>query len=345
MHWEPGSFIEAASFDGYALGAPRIQRVMVRFMADENAVLASILARETDIAPDGSVQFNTGVVVRREWATTHAGTVLIAGTQHEGTYPQFRPEYLSNPALLDVRVRKALAYSIDKQSLNDGLFDGEWTMADNILNPGIEYAAQVAPQVTTYPFDTRRAEQLLADAGFARGSDGVYTSGSLGRLAFEHEVNDGQQNVDEGSIISRGWRDLGLDVQEAVLPRAQIQNGEVRNTFPGIFTYSGNGDETTLDNFITDQIGRPVNHWAGNNRGGWVSADYDRLDEAFSTTLDPVARVQNATEMVKLVNDELPVITLYFRPRLVPFVAALRGPTRLSPKGWVGANIQEWEWQ
>jgi peptide/nickel transport system substrate-binding protein len=343
--WEQGSFIEATAFDRYALGAPRIQRIVVRFMVDENAVLASMLAGETEIAPDGSVQFNLGVVIRREWAPKNGGTVLIAGTQLEGTYPQMRPEYQQNRALLDVRVRSALAHAIDKQALNDGLFDGEWTTADNILNPSIDYFGRVEPRVAKYPFDLRRSEQLLAEAGFTKGSDGLYASPTLGRLSFEHKVNDGAQNVNEGAILSKGWRDLGIDVQEAVLPRAQIQNGEVRNTYPGIFTYSSNGDEGVLDGYIGDQIGRPENRWAGNNRGGWVSPEYDRLHNAYSTTLETGPRVDYAAQMVKLVNDELPVFVLYFRPRVVPFISALQGPTRLSPRGWVGANIHEWQWK
>src|SRR5207249_11419697 len=34
--WEPGAHIEASAFDGHALGRPRIDRVVVRFIPDEN---------------------------------------------------------------------------------------------------------------------------------------------------------------------------------------------------------------------------------------------------------------------------------------------------------------------
>src|SRR4029453_9912425 len=121
------------------------------FMVDENAVLASMLAGETDIAPDGSVQFNLGVVIRHEWAPKNAGTFLVAGTQLEGTYPQLRPDVQQARALLDVRVRRALVHAVDRQALNEGLFDGEWTTADNILNPSIPYFPQVDPRVAKYP--------------------------------------------------------------------------------------------------------------------------------------------------------------------------------------------------
>src|SRR5207245_1539 len=42
--WEPGSLFQASAFDGHALGRPRIDRIVLRIMADENTVFSTVLA-------------------------------------------------------------------------------------------------------------------------------------------------------------------------------------------------------------------------------------------------------------------------------------------------------------
>ena len=41
--WERGSFLEGTAFEGHALGKPKIDRVQVKFVGDENVVLTNIL--------------------------------------------------------------------------------------------------------------------------------------------------------------------------------------------------------------------------------------------------------------------------------------------------------------
>jgi ABC-type transport system substrate-binding protein len=50
--WEPGAFVEGSAFDGHVLGRPKIDRILVRFIADENTVLANLLS-ETVHPGDG----------------------------------------------------------------------------------------------------------------------------------------------------------------------------------------------------------------------------------------------------------------------------------------------------
>ena len=74
---EMGSFLEADAFDKHALGRPLIDKVRVMFIADPNAVVANLLAGETQITVDSPLAFQQGMIVRREWAPRNAGTVLV----------------------------------------------------------------------------------------------------------------------------------------------------------------------------------------------------------------------------------------------------------------------------
>src|SRR5205814_1460333 len=48
--YEPGAFIEAAAFDSYVRGRPKIDRIRVVYISDPNTVLANLLAEEVHIA-------------------------------------------------------------------------------------------------------------------------------------------------------------------------------------------------------------------------------------------------------------------------------------------------------
>jgi ABC-type transport system substrate-binding protein len=103
--------------------------------------------------------------------------------------------------------------------------------------------------------------------------------------------------------------------------------------------------ESGLTNFTASSIPRPENRWFGNNRGAWANPDYDRLAESFNSTLDQNERVQQMAQMVKLLSEQLPAISLYYDVGAVPHVAALRGPRPVGPdtSGLIAWNIQDWE--
>ena len=79
---------------------------------------------------------------------------------------QFRPDSLKTPALGDVRVRKALAYSVDKEGLNEGLFEGEGIIGHTFISPEQSNYGEIDRAITKYPLDFRRAEQMMVEAGF-----------------------------------------------------------------------------------------------------------------------------------------------------------------------------------
>src|SRR5439155_10482745 len=123
----------------------------------------------------------------------------------------------------------------------------------------------------------------------------------------------------------------GFDVQEAALPAAQAQDGQARATFPGLYAFSTGVGESALPNFTTASIPRPENRWFGNNRGAWTNADYDRLADAYNSTLDRDQRVQQMAQMTRLISEELPAISLYYDLAAVVYASAIHGPVPVGP--------------
>src|SRR5947199_7859964 len=65
--FEPGAYIQGTAFGGYALGRPKIDRVVLRAVGDGNRVLTDLLAGELDWAPRLTLRFEHLPVLKQDW--------------------------------------------------------------------------------------------------------------------------------------------------------------------------------------------------------------------------------------------------------------------------------------
>jgi len=339
--WEPGTFIEAVAFDRHALGVTKIPRIKLAFMPDGNTTLAAMLAGEVQLTADNGLPPQQVATYLRQRPPGSASVVQYAN-QWRAAHVQFRPDFVSPPYLRDVRVRQGLAYAADRVTLNDLIYDGQFTVADSVFAPTSEIGRAVDAAVTKYPFDLQRSAQLRADAGFTRGSDGFYMSPTEGRFTAEVKTNGGADNEAEMSALAAGWRQAGFDFQEAVLPAVQAQNTQARASFPGLYIYSGNVGAGQVTGMASNNIPRPENSWRGGSYDGYASPDMDRLIAAFSTALASTDQTRLASEIAKLYSSELPAISLFFPTQPWVFTSDLTGPKPCTSESNVAWNIHEW---
>ncbi len=342
VQWEPGSFIEAVAFDGYVLGRPKLDRVRMLFISDGNTALANLLAGEVQVAADDAIGVSQIDILRREWGKD--GVLhLVPGGSWRNTAVQLRPEISSPAAILDSRVRRALAHVVDRDALNDTVYSSSNLLADSMVPSNSELGRAADQAVVKYPYDPRRTEQLMAEAGFQKGADAIYASPSQGRLAVSLSTTSGGGFETEMTIMASGWRTAGFDIQENVLPASQARDPEIASSFPGLSTRSTAMGEPALLGMVTSAIPRPENRWRGPNRGGWSNPDYDRLVEAFSLTLDPQERASQLARLVRIFSEDLPAISLYFPSQAFVHPAALSGPRLVAADSNMLWNVQDWE--
>jgi peptide/nickel transport system substrate-binding protein len=335
---EPGASLEARAFDGYVFGRPRIDRLRVLFISDANTVLANLLAGTVHIALANSLPFQQGTILKREWASRGGGTVLASpssSTPIRRTEHQLNPSRVaaSSRAILNVRVRQALAHAVDKQALNDAIFEGQGVMADTVVPFNVSAFPAVDRAIQKYPYDVRAAEQLMAEAGYVKGADGFYTSPSEGRFSGEIRVISGPQNEASMAIMASGWRQAGFDLQQFVLSAAQARDQEVRTSFPSLSTIDGG----LLEGLGTAGVPTPDNHWTGSNRGSWSYPPFDRLVEAWNTSLVEAERTRILVEMATIYSQELPSTPVWYVLNLTAHLSGLRGPT------YEAEGIHTWE--
>ena len=146
-----GARIELEAFEDYHLGAPQIQKLNLLFFSSAETSLAAFQSGESLAATmtPNDVELVEGID-GAEIVTTPAGVAAIwINTKH--------------PAFEDVRVRQAIAYAIDKQTIAESLFGGFATAVSTEI-PYIEWAQPA--DANPYDFDPDRATELLAEAGW-----------------------------------------------------------------------------------------------------------------------------------------------------------------------------------
>jgi peptide/nickel transport system substrate-binding protein len=342
-NWEPGAFIEAVAFDGYALGRPKIDRIRIHFVSDSNTAMANLLSGESHVATDNSIA-QVVDALKGDWAQRTGGKLVHWPNAWRHTAIQQRPELANPRAILDARLRKALAHAIDKESINESVLGGDGILSETMIWARSEWGAATERLDARYPFDLRRTEQLMGEAGFQKGADGFYT-GPGGRFTGGLRTTAAADFEAEMLIMADTWRRAGFEIQESVLPAAQAQDNQVRATFPTLFNNNTNMGESAMLNYTTSGIPRPENRWNGGNRGGWANADYDRLAEEFNRTLERSERVQQVAEMLRIYAEELPAISLFFRAQPLAHIPALRGPATAAPESSLIWNVHEWEFR
>jgi peptide/nickel transport system substrate-binding protein len=342
--WEAGSFFEAVAFDQHVLGRPKIDRVRMMFIPDFNTSLANMLAGEAHITVDDSIRFQQALVLRREWEPRQAGSVLVFPALWRYGHIQQRAEFANPTSLLDARVRKALLYSVDKREISDALFEGEGILTDTPITPTSLAFAEVDRVATKYPYDPRRTEQLMAEVGYTKGGDGIWGHPSFGRFAFILDTFQSPQNENEMHILAATWRQAGFDVTENVLAANLSADAQLRDTRPGVVAASSGSGEATLAEHTTALVPTAQNRWSGVNRGGWSNPEFDRLAQQFNATLARDQRAPILVQMARVFSEDAAVLSLYFNPTTVAFVANLKGPKPAVPEGTMAWDVHTWEW-
>jgi peptide/nickel transport system substrate-binding protein len=340
--YEPAVSIEASAFAAHVLGRPKIDRVSIRGIPDVNTALASTLAGEVDFGAD-LFRAQEGLILERDWVSRGAGVVLWEALGSRTLQMQFSPEFASPLEMAtDVRVRRAIAHAINKQDSFEVVTGGRGLLADTRAHPGEVYHAQVDREITKYPYDVRRAQQLLEEAGFTRGSGGQWLT-PRGRPAELPVWFTGGAALfeQENTIIVEQLKRFGFDATSKMFPSAGSREDRARQ--PGMQA----GGSNLITGYHSDLIPTAANRWSGGNRGNYANPELDRLIDQFLMEVAPEEILRLTIQMEKLVSADVPGIFLYWHSRAWNHVVNLKGPkVRLSPNG-AGSpmrNIHEWEW-
>ncbi len=343
--WEYGSHIEMRAFDQYFLGRPKIDRMILRYFGDPNATLAALLAGEVDMIGFGPFKSPSIRTLKAEWETPGRGSILGVINGVRNLRIQFRdPEA---PWAKDVRVRQALALSLDRQTLVDAMSAGTVPVAHTLPGPD-EPVYQVLQQkgFTPYPFDSRRAQALLAEAGWTKGADGLYRSGTGSVFSISVSSQDKTDNMLETEAIVGLLREPGLNPSSSYYCDGCADKDRLQAQFTGLLNRTLSSAIPAMKHLTTSEFPAEQGRWRGANSGVYANPSFDQLYERYVSTLQPAARDDLLAQMLKTEADDVATIYMYYDMSTAVAVIprGLTGPGPVPPNQLAPAwNVHTWD--
>lgn len=210
-----------------------------------------------------------------------------------------------NAALADKRVRQAMNYAFDCDSVMKNILAGRGTCSAHIIN-----APYGSPNVTKYAYDPKKAAALLDEAGWKMGADGIREKDGK-KLSLNFDTPNGRYIYDKeiSQVLAKNLKEVGiattLNVLEWTVLSKKTDNqgaGMTDMTFLG----SGPGFSCRADLALIEGA-------SGSNRTGYSSPAVEELFKQLIPEKDEAKRLQLCQKIEELAVDDAPLIFIWLQ--------------------------------
>jgi peptide/nickel transport system substrate-binding protein len=209
-------------------GPPQIKTIIFRILADPGTRFNALQTGEIQLAPNinpqdiQTIKSDSKYTVYNVASTGMPWNIMINATKAPTN---------------DILVRQALEYATDQATIIKTLYFGLYTAADSVytpLTPGYDPATQAI-----YKYDTAKAGQLLDQAGWTKGSDGMrHKNGQAMKLSFINISGFGFDGISQ--LMQSQFKDVGIAVDIT------------DQSFPAVGDAYNRGDHNLADFFYYD---------------------------------------------------------------------------------------------
>ena len=194
--------------------------------------------------------------------------------------------------LMKKKVRQALNYAVDKQSLIKHVLMGS---GEQLATPLIPVAFGYDPSIEPYPYDPDKAKSLLAEAGYPNGVETEFATGS-GRYLMDKQIAE---------AISGMLAKVGIKAKLKVYEWGQYEKVRKAHEVEPLYLLGwGNtmydADGTLVPLFISKST-----------YSNYSNPDLDKMLMEARYQMDPEKRKKQYEEILELIKDEAPWIFLY----------------------------------
>lgn len=338
-----------------------VQRVTYLFFANENTLLVNVLSGKVDALANTGVSDNVQNYTTLKSRARGYDVKLTpqSNWEHLDLNKFTNVQEVKDLGLDDKRTRQALTYAINRKGMSEQLLGGLVRVSNQFVNSASPYFDKSTDGA--YPYDPAKARQILASLGWKSGPDGILVRNGK-RFELEYVTTAGNATRERNQqYIKQNLREVGIDVKinnapsSVVFADNYIQRAQ-EGQWKGLFEFAWNSQplQLTMDLFATDDpntndkndfVPSKDNGYQGQNVGGWMNGDFQKLWLDLRDEFDTAKRKTILTKMQQLMVEELPVIPLYERSAIMVTREDLANYTYNATARYPGWNAWEIGWK
>ncbi len=311
VSYKPGDRVELARNDSYWGSKPAWQQVDYRFIPNDGARTAALLAGDVDFidfVPTEDLEKLRKDPKVKLWEMLGLRLIFLGLDQsRDGPSPFVsgpNGEKLDKNPLKDRRVRMALSIAINRKAIVDRIMEGAAEPSGQYLPPGV-YSYD--PAIKPPPYDPAEAKKLLAEAGFPKGL----------RIAL-HGSND--RYVNDAKIIQavgQMWTRIGVQTEVDPLPWSSYVGQANKQAFSAFLFGWGTGTAEASDPLIAQNATfNPAKGWGASNRGRYSNPELDKLIDEALATADDDAREKLLQKAQEVAFNDVAIIPLHIQKNI-----------------------------
>lgn len=195
--------------DYWDAGKPYVDEVRLLVLADDGAAAAAFQTRQVDY-----LSFDNPPEAEEIAKKTGAVSYEVTRT------PRYVLTHTRRGPLTDVRVRKAISLSIDRDEFNRVLSAGRgaWGLAGSNAWADL-FTQEEARQIL--PYDPAQAKRLLAEAGFPNGVD----------IEFSYSTDSGQDPITTFELLQAQLKKSGINLVAKPMPYSDLTTRRKKHEF------------------------------------------------------------------------------------------------------------------
>lgn len=312
-------FVKLKANPTYWRGAPKIDELQVIFYDNPAASVVGLKKGDIDLIgrlspPDFEALKGDENLVQWNKQGRRATYLQI---NHGATTSDNKPIGDGHPALKDPKVRQALHTAIDKQKLVDEVQNGLAKPANgSIIPPMYKDFFWEASGDKLVSFDLAKANQILDQAGYRKGADGIRTmpDGSK-KLQFRFSIHTDAPIEEKLAEYLTGWlKDIGITLTTKRLDSSKFteETGTTALFDIAISGWSVNPDpEEVLATHLCSR--RPTaSGEGGGTESFYCDPQFEKLYQEQLKELDRPKRAEIIKQMTERLYTDAPVIALYY---------------------------------
>ena len=295
---------------GYEGEEPPIDQVIFQLFENPDAMVAALQQGQLDAIhgfPAGSA----------EALDADPDIEVVAGQQ--GGFDELAInggaiEGQPHPALLDLEVRRAINFGIDKEAVIEDLWFDLASPLETLSPSADPKWIPEIPEENRFTYDPEQARQILDEAGYVdTDGDGIREMpGGGDPIVLRHAVNTDADTAGPIGDLFKGWmEEIGIGVELASYDQDALFGVIVEGTYDTFFWgWTPFVDPDPMLSYFTEA--ELYNY----NDANWTDPRFEELYLEQKEELDPDRRVELVHEMLTILHDAAVYIPIYLSPDL-----------------------------